>query len=153
MTRSSLPVPARSLRCGTQRPARVYGKLTRHDDDHEISSLTYLHDGSGFVSAGMDRKIIVWDNDGGFREEWPLAPIRICDHALSPDGTYLVAVGTIRESEAAVSNMSTATLPLGNGLGGLSTTGTPGSGTPGSNNPHRPRRKIVIYDLKTRSEK
>lgn len=85
-----------------------------------VSSLAWLQDGSGFFSAGLDRKIIhwvsrscfhiecrVWDtapsslrtnpptqnSNGSLKEEWPQAPIRITDMTLTPDGTRLVAVG------------------------------------------------------------
>ncbi|KZV92176.1 WD40 repeat-like protein [Exidia glandulosa HHB12029] len=116
-------------------------ELKKHDEP--VSSLVYLPDGAGFVSGGMDRKIIIWDNDGSIRDAWPLAPIRVCDLTVSPDGNRLVAVGLLRSSESATG--SNSSLPLGaagsNGVG--NTQPTPATS---------PKRKIVVYDLKTRQE-
>ena len=133
-----------SIKMWNARTGLCIRELTRHLRDSEISSLTYLHDGSGFVSAGMDRKIIVYDNDGGVRDEWPLAPVRISDHAISPDGAYLVAVGML---EMAGPN---ASLQLGNGHAHAHSAVNAPGGRPGASS-LRPQRKVVIYDFKSRT--
>ncbi|KAF5315776.1 hypothetical protein D9611_004875 [Ephemerocybe angulata] len=63
----------------------------RHQET--VSSIVWLADGSGFISAGLDRKIIHWNADGTVKQDWGLTTIRITDMALTPDGTRLVAVG------------------------------------------------------------
>jgi WD40 repeat protein len=60
-----------------------------------VSALVWLPDDSGFVSAGMDKRIIVWDSTGIQVKPWGPQTIRIFDMALTPDGTKLVAVGMV----------------------------------------------------------
>lgn len=122
-------------------------ELKKHDET--VSSLVYLPDGSGFVSGGMDRKIIVWDNDGSVRESWPLAPIRICDLTVSPDGSRLIAVGLLRLNESATASSTSLSLPAStpgaNGLGAVNTLRMTPAGA-------APRNKLVIYDLQSKQE-
>ncbi|KAF8590071.1 WD40 repeat-like protein [Ramaria rubella] len=61
-----------------------------------VTALEWLPNGSGFLSAGMDSRIIFWDNQGKQRETWESIPIRITDIATAPDGSRLVAVGVSR---------------------------------------------------------
>lgn len=65
------------------------------DGGHEetVSSIQWLNDGSGFISAGLDRRIIHWNADGTMRDNWGFSTLRITDMSLTPDGTRLVAVG------------------------------------------------------------
>ncbi|KAI0341652.1 WD40 repeat-like protein [Trametopsis cervina] len=58
-----------------------------------VSALVWLPDGSGFISGGLDRRIILWDADGKQRDSWGRTPIRVTDLAITPDFTRLVAVG------------------------------------------------------------
>ncbi|CAE6463396.1 unnamed protein product [Rhizoctonia solani] len=88
------------------------------DDSHSdmITCLVWLPDGTGFVSGSMDCHIVVWvgnsrvllqtgilqnGNSAGEKmyelgaiDEKPL-PIRVTDLTITPDGSRLVAVGTI----------------------------------------------------------
>ncbi|CAL1705275.1 unnamed protein product [Somion occarium] len=58
-----------------------------------VTALVWLPDGSGFISGGLDRKIVFWDADGKQRDSWDRTPIRVTDLAITPDFTRLVAVG------------------------------------------------------------
>jgi hypothetical protein len=80
-----------------------------------VTSLAWLSGGSGFISGGLDRKIIQWvcwlflwhvpshffadyylctqDADGTLHENWGETPIRVTDLAITPDLTRLVTVG------------------------------------------------------------
>nr|ANC28035.1 WD-repeat protein [Polyporus umbellatus] len=71
------------------------GLCTRVLDQHTdvVTALAWLPDGSGFISGGLDRKIILWDADGKLRDQWGRTPIRVTDLMVTPDFTRLVAVG------------------------------------------------------------
>ncbi|KAF8511107.1 WD40 repeat-like protein [Hysterangium stoloniferum] len=69
--------------------------LSGHKD--MVTAVEWLPDGSGFISAGMDSRIIFWDNQGKQRDVWENVPIRITDIATSPDGSRFIAVGISRE--------------------------------------------------------
>ncbi|KAI0685665.1 WD40 repeat-like protein [Cytidiella melzeri] len=71
------------------------GSCIRTLESHHdvVSALVWLPDGSGFISGGLDRKIILWDADGKQRDSWGRTPIRVTDLAITPDFTKLVAVG------------------------------------------------------------
>ncbi|KAI0819085.1 WD40 repeat-like protein [Irpex lacteus] len=71
------------------------GSCIRTLDSHQdvVSAMVWLPDGSGFISGGLDRKIILWDADGKQRDSWGRTPIRVTDLAITPDFTKLVAVG------------------------------------------------------------
>ncbi|CUA68118.1 putative WD repeat-containing protein C343,04c [Schizosaccharomyces pombe 972h-] [Rhizoctonia solani] len=72
------------------------------NDSHTdmITCLVWLPDGTGFVSGSMDCHIVVWNSNGdkmyelGAIDEKPL-PIRVTDLTITPDGSRLVAVGTL----------------------------------------------------------
>ncbi|KAI0934659.1 hypothetical protein AcV5_006428 [Taiwanofungus camphoratus] len=65
--------------------------LDAHSD--VVTALVWLPDGSGFISGGLDRKIILWDADGKQCDTWGQTPIRVTDLVITPDSTRLVAVG------------------------------------------------------------
>ena len=77
------------------------GVCIRTLDDHTefVTALSWLPDGLGFISGGLDRKIIIWDADGSVRDAWGATAIRITELALTPDSKYLVAVGMEEESQ------------------------------------------------------
>lgn len=62
-----------------------------------VTAVEWLHDGSGFISAGMDSRIIFWDKQGKQRDAWENVPIRITDIATAPNGSRFIAVGISRE--------------------------------------------------------
>ncbi|CAE6517146.1 unnamed protein product [Rhizoctonia solani] len=72
------------------------------NDSHSdmITCLVWLPDGTGFVSGSMDCHIVVWNSAGeklyelGAIDEKPL-PIRVTDLTITPDGSRLIAVGTL----------------------------------------------------------
>lgn len=65
--------------------------LDKHSET--VTSLAWLPDGSGFLSAALDRRIIHWDADGKERDSWGATAIRITSLAITPDFTRLVTVG------------------------------------------------------------
>lgn len=99
----------RSRSCCAQ-SGRLIRTLETHTD--VVTALVWLPDGSGFISGGLDRKIILWvsvspdamdsvrwlklwyqDADGKQRDSWGRTPIRVTDLAITPDFTRLVAIG------------------------------------------------------------
>ncbi|KAF8440042.1 WD40-repeat-containing domain protein [Boletus edulis BED1] len=64
-------------------------------DSHSetVSALVWLPDGSGFVSADLDRKICRWDMAGKLQDDWPGVPLRVTDMAVTLDMSRLVIVG------------------------------------------------------------
>ncbi|KDQ60900.1 hypothetical protein JAAARDRAFT_55637 [Jaapia argillacea MUCL 33604] len=117
--------------------------LDAHNDT--VTSLAWLPDGSGFISGGLDRKIILWDADGKQRDTWGTTSIRVTDLAITPDFTRVVAVGM----------HYLASLPSsgGNGRGESVTPPTGGGGA----HPHNAtngstgsENRMIIYDLATK---
>ncbi|KAF7970217.1 hypothetical protein HWV62_24744 [Athelia sp. TMB] len=58
-----------------------------------VTALAWVPDGSGFVSGGLDKRIVLWGADGAFRHAWPAAAMRITDLTVTADLTRVVAVG------------------------------------------------------------
>ncbi|KAG7092657.1 hypothetical protein E1B28_008993 [Marasmius oreades] len=71
------------------------GVCLRTLDEHTetVTVLSWLPDGSGFLSAALDRKIIQWDHTGSSSSSWGPTPIRITDLAVTPDLTRVVTIG------------------------------------------------------------
>ncbi|KZS88363.1 WD40 repeat-like protein [Sistotremastrum niveocremeum HHB9708] len=106
-----------------------------------VMSLAWLPDKSGFVSGGMDRKIIIWNTDGSKRESYGPTSIRIADLAITPDQSRIVAVGLIRTPTPSPASTSNPSLPEG----GASAAIMPGSA---SQVDHR----ILLFDMHTKQE-
>lgn len=130
--------------------------LETHTD--VVTALIWLPDGSGFISGGLDRKIILWvstlptpwvwcrvlmtgliqDANGKQRDSWGRTPIRVTDLAITPDFTRLVAIG-----------MYDAPAPP-------ASTTPPEAGTPpvgGAVPMHGSRpseHRVIVYDLATK---
>lgn len=68
-----------------------FKKIETHSET--VTSLAWLPDGSGFISGGLDRRIMHWSPDGIIRDSWGQTPVRITDMAITPDFTRLVTVG------------------------------------------------------------
>ncbi|GJE96447.1 WD40 repeat domain-containing protein [Phanerochaete sordida] len=125
------------------------GALIRVLDAHfdVVTALAWLPDGSGFISGGLDRKIILWDIDGKQRDTWGRTPIRVTDLAITPDFSKLVAIGMY---DAPLS------LPPTGGAIAASDVASGGTATPptGSTAPapaNRPaENRIIVYDLLTK---
>ncbi|KAI0820195.1 WD40 repeat-like protein [Trametes gibbosa] len=114
--------------------------LEQHTD--VVTALAWLPDGSGFISGGLDRKIILWDVDGKPRDTWQRTPIRVTDLMVSPNFTRLVAVGMYDvpsiPQPAASSAVDGAAAGPAAGPGGAVSGG------------HPSETRIVIYDLATK---
>ncbi|OAX42006.1 WD40 repeat-like protein [Rhizopogon vinicolor AM-OR11-026] len=109
-----------------------------------VSALVWLPDGSGFMSASLDRKIVLWDMDGELRESWNDISIRVTDAAVTPDMTRLVAVG-----------MGYIPPPTSGSLsrGHVRESSPPPVASNGNGNTIAPRsseNRMIVYDLKTR---
>ncbi|EPQ57967.1 WD40 repeat-like protein [Gloeophyllum trabeum ATCC 11539] len=113
--------------------------LKEHSDT--VTSLAWLPDGTGFISGGLDRKIILWDVDGNRRDSWGTTSIRVTDLAVTPDFTRVVAVGmhylapTGLASSTGASRSESSTPPTGGGGA------RPNPPTRDSEN------RMIIYDL------
>ncbi|KAL0577932.1 hypothetical protein V5O48_004039 [Marasmius crinis-equi] len=71
------------------------GVCLRTLDEHTdtVTALAWLPDGSGFLSAALDRKIIQWDHAGANSSSWGTTAIRVTDLAITPDLTRVVTIG------------------------------------------------------------
>lgn len=71
------------------------GECIRELNAHEdmVSALEWLPDGTGFLSGGMDRKILLWDAVDHHEELWIKTTIRVTDLALASDLSRLVVIG------------------------------------------------------------
>lgn len=65
--------------------------MVKHE--YDVSALSWLPDGQGFVSGGMDSDVLFWDLKGQTTFMWRVSPSRVLDLAVSPDGKRLVAIG------------------------------------------------------------
>lgn len=76
-------------------------KCTQTLNKHEytVSALCWLPDGSTFISASMDSKIIFWNADGTVQFQWRASGYRVIDASLSADGRRLVAVAKHENSD------------------------------------------------------
>ncbi|OSX65346.1 hypothetical protein POSPLADRAFT_1179030 [Postia placenta MAD-698-R-SB12] len=105
--------------------------LTQHTD--VVAALTWLPDNSGFISGGLDRKIIFWDSNGRSVHTWTPCPVRVTDLAVMPDMTRLIVVGMYETSP---------TVPVG--------TTTPPEGGPPANAKPSSENRAIVYDLATK---
>ncbi|KZP21210.1 WD40 repeat-like protein [Athelia psychrophila] len=58
-----------------------------------VTVISWIPDGSSFVSGGLDKKIILWDANGSFQHSWGTTAMRITDLTVTPDLARVVAVG------------------------------------------------------------
>ncbi|KAF9052998.1 WD40 repeat-like protein [Panaeolus papilionaceus] len=108
--------------------------LDRHSET--VTAISWLPDGSGFISGGLDRKIIIWNTDGQVRDSWGTTTIRLTDLAVTPDYTHIVAVGMESDIPPRAQNGDASS---------VATNGTPP-------NPSR-THKIIVYDVSTKDTK
>ncbi|KAI9061512.1 WD40 repeat-like protein [Trametes sanguinea] len=114
--------------------------LEQHTD--VVTALAWLPDGSGFISGGLDRKIILWDADGKHRDSWARTPIRVTDLQVTPDFTRLVAVGMY--------DMMPPPPDAAGAGAGAAGAGAGGAGAAGGAGGRVAETRIIIYDLATK---
>ena len=134
-------------------------------DSHSetVSALVWLPDGSGFMSASLDRKIYSWvcavpqsmyksvsllfeDLAGKLRDDWSGVPIRVTDMAVTPDMTRLVTVGmdymaippTMMDASGEASGQSTPS-PISDGNGAK------------MEGDRQLENRMIVYDLKSKT--
>ncbi|TFK37168.1 WD40-repeat-containing domain protein [Crucibulum laeve] len=76
--------------------------LSRHIDT--VTALAWIPMGSGFLSGGLDSRIIHWDSTGQQLQTWE-HQYRIVDFAVSPDATQLVVIGLDIDSSGHTSSL------------------------------------------------
>ncbi|KAK7037966.1 WD-domain-containing protein, partial [Favolaschia claudopus] len=87
------------LLAGTEHHIKMWntksGVCLRTLEEHSepVTALAWLPDDSGFLSAGMDFKIVQWSADGQQKEVWGMLPVRVAHMVITPDCTRLVAIG------------------------------------------------------------
>ncbi|KJA27057.1 hypothetical protein HYPSUDRAFT_131958 [Hypholoma sublateritium FD-334 SS-4] len=113
------------------------GTCIRTLDEHTetVTAISWLPDGTGFVTGALDRRIIIWDANGKIRDAWGPTDVRITDLAVTPNYEYLVAIGM----EAA----GPAPGAAGASGGGGSVAGG------GAKVPHR----MIVFDVQTKERK
>ncbi|KAF7363655.1 WD-domain-containing protein [Mycena sanguinolenta] len=67
---------------------------TLEEHSEPVSALAWLPDDSGFLSAGLDFKIVLWSTEGQKRDIWGVLPVRVVHMVITPDFTRLLAIGT-----------------------------------------------------------
>ncbi|KAF9059529.1 WD40 repeat-like protein [Rhodocollybia butyracea] len=120
------------------------GSCLRTMEDHTetVTALSWLPDGSGFISGALDRRIIQWDIEGRKTLAWDATDIRVTDLAVTPDLTRVVTVGMHAPTSTDSSSRASR--------------GTPGdtanaNGSSASiNAPLAPENRCIIYHLSTR---
>jgi WD40 repeat protein len=109
-----------------------------------VTSLAWLPDGSGFISGGLDRRIILWDKEGKQRDSWGSTPLRVTDLAVTPDFTRLVAVGMYNAPTPVPSDLGPARGQPGDVVSAV------GNGAANSGNGRASENRMIIYDLVTK---
>ncbi|KAJ7744979.1 WD40-repeat-containing domain protein [Mycena maculata] len=115
------------------------GVCIRKIDDHSepVTALAWLPDDSGFLSAGLDFRIVLWNTEGQRREDWATLPVRITQMVVTPDFTRLVAIGM--------------TSPLPVDQRGENDSATPGTnGAAASIAPPKEQHRLLVYDMASR---
>ncbi|KAF8891225.1 WD40 repeat-like protein [Infundibulicybe gibba] len=121
------------------------GVCMRDLEDHSepVTALAWLPDGSGFISGGLDRRIILWDADGSLRDSWGATAIRVTDLAITPDFTRLVTVGI---PAAPSGNDTSPSRPPQVG----DSTSVAAGGNPVPNGSRTTDNQMIVYDLNTK---
>ncbi|KAI0371689.1 WD40 repeat-like protein [Pilatotrama ljubarskyi] len=113
-----------------------------------VTALAWLPDGSGFISGGLDRRIILWDADGKMRDTWARTPIRVTDLMVTPDFTRLVAVGMY--DVPSIPQGPAASQDAGGTSGAGAGAGTGAGAAGGASGGRVSETRIIIYDLATK---
>ncbi|KAI5121012.1 hypothetical protein M0805_005958 [Coniferiporia weirii] len=116
-------------------------EMNSHDET--VSALEWLPNGSGFLSGGMDRKIIFWDAEGANEDVWIKTGVRVTDLAIAPDLSRMVVVGLESLPTANSKPSSSAPQDSLTGVGGSSQqTGVAGT----------KENRLIIYDFASRTQ-
>ncbi|KAL0946759.1 hypothetical protein HGRIS_012935 [Hohenbuehelia grisea] len=107
-----------------------------------VTALAWLPDDSGFISGGLDRRIIQWDREGRHRDIWSATAIRVTDLAVTPDFSRLVSVGMDYVAPAGVFAESSPGSAGGHGTDATGSTIV--NGRPTSTN------RMIVYDMAER---
>ncbi|THH10834.1 hypothetical protein EW145_g1054 [Phellinidium pouzarii] len=120
------------------------GRCIREMSSHEetVSALEWLPDGLGFLSGGMDRKIIIWDAEGAREDVWVKTGVRVTDLAVAPDLSRVVVVG-LENLPIANPKPSSASQDGQNNIG-VSSQQTVMANTK--------ENRLIIYDFATRTQ-
>ncbi|KAF5389854.1 hypothetical protein D9757_003616 [Collybiopsis confluens] len=119
------------------------GSFIRSMNEHTetVTALSWLPDGSGFLSAALDRKIIQWDTEGNKKLSWGTTDLRVTDLAVTPDLSRVVTIGMHAPSLSE--------------SGGAAARARPGSGDNTNSGGNPPtimptQNRCVVYHLMTR---
>jgi WD repeat-containing protein 26 len=134
-----------------------------------VNGLCWLADGTGFITGGMDRKVIQWviiqsttyvrlfhtivqDVQGEMLLIWPTLDIRMLELAITPDGGRLVAIGLLAHPVPTTTDHKPSAMTQATIL--QASSGIPPSSISGSTsgNSTNMERRIVVYDLETKQE-
>ncbi|KAJ7343183.1 WD40 repeat-like protein [Mycena albidolilacea] len=110
---------------------------TLEEHSEPVTALAWLPDDSGFLSAGMDFKIVLWNTDGQQREIWGVLPVRVTHMVVTPDFTRLVAIG-LRAPSPVDPRVESDSLPAG------------ANGGSTSSPPPRDEHRFLVFDYATR---
>ncbi|KAE9409438.1 WD40 repeat-like protein [Gymnopus androsaceus JB14] len=124
------------------------GTCLRTLDEHTetITALSWLPDGSGFISGALDRKIIQWDTEGRKKLSWGLSDLRITDLAVTPDLSRVVTIGM----QAPSSSESSTRGARGNGTPGDHSTSNSGGNPSSGNGIMATEHRCIVYHFSTR---
>jgi len=115
-----------------------------HEDT--VCSIFWRKDGSGFISGGMDQKIIFWDKDGKKLDTLEATPIRMSSIVISPDERWLVVAGQLANPSKVLSRTASS-------ASSHSHSQSPRNGTNNQNPALTPKQtRFTVYDLKTKQE-
>ncbi|KAF8211925.1 WD40 repeat-like protein [Mycena galopus ATCC 62051] len=131
------------LLAGTEHHIKMWNTKTgvciRTLEEHSepVSALAWLPDDSGFLSAGLDYKIVLWNTDGQRRETWAVLPVRVSHMVITPDFSRLVATGMRATSpvDARAENDSTPSGPNGGSM---------------PNPPPKDEHRFLVFDIATK---
>ncbi|KAK0557678.1 hypothetical protein OC846_000245 [Tilletia horrida] len=63
-----------------------------HEHVYRITAVSWLPDGSGFVTGSMDSKVLFWNSTGQVTRRWDISPYRVLGLDVSPDGKKMVVI-------------------------------------------------------------
>ena len=130
-----------------------------------VMAIRWLPDNSGFMSAGLDQRILIWvgihlfickvtkltnrvqDAEGNQRDSWGMATIRVTDLDVSPNMTKVVAVGIIPPPPTPHPPSSTGGSPAP-GARGDSTAQSPQARS--QDYPPKLENRMIVYDMVTK---